>query len=122
MAIPATRHSYGAPPLPPPRLVPIDGPVDPNIVEFKERRRHGNHNSSPGNSLGLSFERRDLSFKREREFSDEGYQSIDSLKFVGTVWCRWYVLTDFRAGPPRLPFLASRPCSSFTPTAALSTT
>lgn len=81
MAIRGSYDSYVPPPLPPPTLVPIDGPVDPNI-QFKERRRHGDHNSPLGDSLGLSFERRELPFKREREFPDEGYQSIDSLRFV----------------------------------------
>ena len=81
MAIRGSHDSYVPPPLPPPTLVPIDGPVDPNI-QYKERRRHGDRGSPSGDSLGLSFERRELPFKRGREFPDEGYQSIDSLRLV----------------------------------------
>lgn len=122
MAIRGSYDSYVPPPLPPPTLVPIDGPVDPNI-QFKERRRHGDHSSPLGDSLGLSFERRELPFKREREFPDEGYQSIDSLRFV--VWLGNVLgasSTDrVCAGLPTRPLLASRPCASFVPTAAPST-
>lgn len=126
MAIRGSYDSYVPPPLPPPTLVPIDGPVDPNI-QFKERRRHGDHSSPLGDSLGLSFERRELPFKREREFPDEGYQSIDSLRFV--VRRGWDVSTvrvvqytdRVHAGLPTHPLSASRR-GSFAPTAAQSTT
>jgi hypothetical protein len=74
MAIRGSDHSYVPPPLPPPQLVPIDGPIDPSIQKENRRRDHG---SPLGDSFGLSFERRDLSFKRG---FDEGYQSIDSVR------------------------------------------
>jgi hypothetical protein len=77
MAIRGSDNNTAPPPLPPPPLVPIEGPVDPNIQHHKERRR--DFNASLGDSLGLSFERRDLSFKRG---FDEGYQSFDSVRLV----------------------------------------
>jgi len=80
MAIRGSDHSYVPPPLPPPTLVPINGPIDPNIQKEARRRDLG---SPLGDSFGLSFERRDLSFKRG---FDEGYQSFDSLRLVTASW------------------------------------
>ncbi|KAL2158718.1 hypothetical protein VTH06DRAFT_4200 [Thermothelomyces fergusii] len=64
------------PPLPPPRLVPIDGPVDPNLYLKESMRRH-EYGSSETDSLGHSFRRPNLSFKSD--ISDDGYHSLDSL-------------------------------------------
>ncbi|KAK0611856.1 hypothetical protein B0T14DRAFT_540816 [Immersiella caudata] len=77
MAIRGSDDSYVPPPLPPPTHVPIDGPLDPNVQNKQGRRDF----SSPlGDSFGLSFGRRDLSFKHG---FDEGYQSIDSVRSSG---------------------------------------
>jgi len=76
MAIRGVEQSRAPPPLPPPPLVPISGPVDKSLQRFGERRREPY--SPLSDSLGMEFERRD-SFK---SFPDEGYQSIDSFRFV----------------------------------------
>ncbi len=73
-------HSDVPPPLPPPRLVPINGPVDPS-VQFKESMRRDDYGSPDADSFGHSFtKRRDLSFRSD--FSDDGYHSFDSFRFV----------------------------------------
>lgn len=64
------------PPLPPPRLVPIDGPVDPKL-HLKESMRRDGYGTPETDSLGHSFRRPDPSFKSD--FSDDGYHSLDSL-------------------------------------------
>jgi len=82
MEIRNTSDDFAPPPLPPPQYVPVNGPVDPNIQgRFGETgKRRGEYGNQSVDSLGFSFERRDLSFKRD--FTDEGYQSIDSMRFV----------------------------------------
>lgn len=76
MAIRGADMGYVPPPLPPPRLVPIGNqPTDP-ALQFKER--HRDYSSPLSDSFGMSFERREPSFKRD--FPDEGYQSIDSFR------------------------------------------
>ncbi len=73
-------HSDVPPPLPPPRLVPINGPVDPS-VQFKESMRRDDYGSPDADSFGHSFmKRRDMSFRSD--FSDDGYHSFDSFRFV----------------------------------------
>ncbi|KAM7187682.1 zinc finger and BTB domain containing protein [Rhypophila sp. PSN 637] len=65
------------PPLPPPRLVPIAGPIDPAVQRNEYMQRHDDYSSSEASdSFGLDFKRRDLSFKSN--FPDEGYQSMES--------------------------------------------
>ena len=80
MAIRNQEHSYVPPPLPPPPLVPIDGPIDPKI-QFHDRRRYGDHGSPLGDSFGLSYERHEVPFRGDY-IGDEGYQSVESRRFV----------------------------------------
>lgn len=82
MAIRGMDFSDVPPPLPPPRLVPINGPVDPSL-QIKERMRRDEHGSPDTDSLGLSFKRRDLSLRSD--VSDDGYHSLESFRFV-FVW------------------------------------
>ncbi|KAK3935376.1 zinc finger and BTB domain-protein 48 [Diplogelasinospora grovesii] len=77
MAIRGADNSFVPPPLPPPRFVPIDGPVDPNL-QLKEYRRRDDYGSVGSDSFGHSFRRPDVPFKHD--FHDEGYQSIDSFR------------------------------------------
>ena len=73
-------HSDVPPPLPPPRLVPINGPVDPS-VQFRESMRRDDFGSPDADSFGHSFmKRRDLPSRSD--FSDDGYHSFDSFRFV----------------------------------------
>lgn len=67
------------PPLPPPRLVPINGPLDPK-VQFKESMRRDDYGGPDTDSFGHSFRRRDLPFRSDG--SDDGYHSFDSFRFV----------------------------------------
>jgi len=64
------------PPLPPPRLVPISDRTDPALQKEYMNRRDEYSPSETSDSFGLTFKRRDISFKSR--FPDEGYQSIDS--------------------------------------------
>jgi hypothetical protein len=79
MAIRGTDYINAPPPLPPPRLVPISGPVDPNL-QFKESMRRDDYGSPGADSFGHSFKRRDLSFRSD--ISDDGYHSFESFRFV----------------------------------------
>jgi hypothetical protein len=79
MAIRGVDHSDVPPPLPPPRLVPINGPVDPTL-QFKESMRRDEYGSPETDSFGHSFKRRDMSFRSD--FSDDGYHSLESLRCV----------------------------------------
>ena len=91
MAIRGVDYSDVPPPLPPPRLVPINGPVDPNL-QFKESMRRDDYGSPDTDSLGHSFRRRDLSFRSD--VSDDGYHSLDSFRFVLTSGDAAIRLTD----------------------------
>lgn len=79
MAIRGTDYVDAPPPLPPPRLVPINGPVDPKL-QFKESMRRDDYGSPGADSFGHSFKRRDLSFRSD--ISDDGYHSFESFRFV----------------------------------------
>ncbi|SPQ24160.1 d27f8188-e170-4d83-abac-0e64e167a48d [Thermothielavioides terrestris] len=79
MAIRGMDHDDVPPPLPPPRLVPINGPVDP-MLHYKESMRRDEYGSPDSDSFGHSFKRRDLSFRSD--VSDDGYHSLDSIRFV----------------------------------------
>jgi hypothetical protein len=81
MAIRGVDHSDVPPPLPPPRLVPINGPVDP-CLQFKESRRRDEYGSPDTDSFGHSFRRRDMC---RSDVSDDGYHSFDSFRFVQTL-------------------------------------
>lgn len=85
MAIRGVDLSDVPPPLPPPRLVPISGPVDPSLQIKENMRRREDYGSPESDSFGLSFTRRDMSSFRS-DISDDGYHSLDSFRFV--------VLTD----------------------------
>ncbi|KAL2190576.1 hypothetical protein L209DRAFT_677752 [Thermothelomyces heterothallicus CBS 203.75] len=74
------NHDDVPPPLPPPRLVPIDGPLDPKL-QWKESMRRDNYGSPDTDSLGHSFRRPGLSFRSD--VSDDGYHSLDSLRSCG---------------------------------------
>ncbi|KAL2022183.1 hypothetical protein VTK56DRAFT_6012 [Thermocarpiscus australiensis] len=78
MAIRGAEVDDVPPPLPPPRLVPIDGPVDPTL-QFKESMRRDAYGSPDSDSFGLSFTRRDLRQFRS-DSSDDGYHSFDSFR------------------------------------------
>ncbi|KAL2131516.1 hypothetical protein VTI74DRAFT_4937 [Chaetomium olivicolor] len=80
MAIRGADHSDVPPPLPPPRLVPVNGPVDPTL-QFKESMRRDEYANPDSDSFGHSFKRRDLSFRGD--FSDDGYHSFDSVRSAG---------------------------------------
>lgn len=79
MAIRGMDHTDVPPPLPPPRLVPVNGPVDP-MLHYRESMRRDDYGSPDSDSFGHSFKRRDLSFRSD--VSDDGYHSLDSLRFV----------------------------------------
>lgn len=64
------------PPLPPPRLVPIRGPVDPKIQNIESMRRPDEYPGIETDSLGHSFRRPDLSFRVDAP--DDGYHSFES--------------------------------------------
>ncbi|KAK4151728.1 hypothetical protein C8A00DRAFT_45129 [Chaetomidium leptoderma] len=82
MAIRGVDLNDAPPPLPPPRLVPISGPVDPNLHFRESMRREKYAAGSPDtDSLGHSFKRRDLSFRSD--LSDDGYHSLDSVRSSG---------------------------------------
>lgn len=68
------------PPLPPPRLAPIEGPKDPSLQHYRdtELMHHDGPNSLESESF--KFERRALPNKRESPH-DEGYQSFDSVRY-----------------------------------------
>jgi hypothetical protein len=87
MAIRGMEPSDVPPPLPPPRLVPINGPVDP-ALHFKESMRRDDYARPDADSFGHSFtRRRDPSFKSD--FSDDGYHSFESFRFVPSLdWAR----------------------------------
>ncbi|KAK3293790.1 uncharacterized protein B0H64DRAFT_417938 [Chaetomium fimeti] len=80
MAIRGTDYIDAPPPLPPPRLVPISGPVDPKL-QFKESMRRDEYGSPGADSFGHSFKRRDLSFRSD--ISDDGYHSFESFRSSG---------------------------------------
>jgi hypothetical protein len=68
------------PPLPPPRLAPVAGPIDPNLEHFKENPMYRDFDSSPSDPFDhMSHRRRDPMFRSE---IDEGYQSIDAARSV----------------------------------------
>jgi len=67
------------PPLPPPRLVPIDGAVDPNVQHYRDSEFMRNDGPNSLESESFKFERRALPNKRESPH-DEGYQSFDSVR------------------------------------------
>lgn len=72
-------HIDAPPPLPPPRYVPIAGPIDPQY-QFKDQySRDRNVDSPSGDSFDMSFGRRPFSSSRH---DDEGYQSLDSSRYV----------------------------------------
>ena len=72
-------HIDAPPPLPPPRYVPIAGPIDPQY-QFKDQySRERNVDSPSGDSFDMSFGRRPFSSSRH---DDEGYQSLDSSRYV----------------------------------------
>ncbi len=76
-------HIDAPPPLPPPRLVPISGPVDPAYHQFKDQYSRERHMDSPsGDSFGLSFGRHPFSSSR---YDYEGYQSFDSKRYVSNL-------------------------------------
>ncbi|KAJ4288884.1 hypothetical protein N0V88_007217 [Collariella sp. IMI 366227] len=81
MAIRGADYNDVPPPLPPPRMVPINGPTDPNL-QFKESMRRDDYGSPESDSLGHSFKRRDMSFRSD--FSDDGYHSFDSMRIHGS--------------------------------------
>jgi hypothetical protein len=68
------------PPLPPPRLVPINGPVDKSLQTKENMRGQEDYSSAYSDSLGMSFSRRDRTFKSD--FPDEAYHSFESFRFV----------------------------------------
>lgn len=72
------------PPLPPPRLVPVDGPVDPTLQAKEKMRWEEEYGSRHSDSFGLSFTRRGLSFRSD--VSDDGYHSLDSFRSVPRPW------------------------------------
>lgn len=82
MPIRGSDNYEAPPPLPPPRLVPIAGPIDPAVQRKEYMQRHDEYSSSEASdSFGLDFKRRDISFKSN--FPDEGYQSMESsYRFV----------------------------------------
>ncbi|KAH6855537.1 hypothetical protein B0I37DRAFT_58007 [Chaetomium sp. MPI-CAGE-AT-0009] len=80
MAIRGADYIDAPPPLPPPRLVPISGPVDPNL-QFKESMRREEYGSTGADSFGHSFKRRDLAFRSD--ISDDGYHSFESFRSSG---------------------------------------
>lgn len=81
MAIRGAEQNDVPPPLPPPRIVPINGPVDPNL-QFKESLRREEHGSPDRDSFGLSFRRHDFPLNWKTDFSDDGYHSFDSMRLV----------------------------------------
>ncbi|KAL2270633.1 hypothetical protein VTJ83DRAFT_4 [Remersonia thermophila] len=66
------------PPLPPPRLVPIKGPVDPNVQNSERFRRPDDCSGIETDSLGHSFRRPELSFRVGAP--DDGYHSFESTR------------------------------------------
>ncbi|KAL2257999.1 hypothetical protein VTK26DRAFT_8858 [Humicola hyalothermophila] len=82
MAIRGADLSDVPPPLPPPRLVPINGPVDPTLQIKENMRRQEEYGSPDRDSFGLSFPRRDLSSFRS-DVSDDGYHSLESFRSSG---------------------------------------
>lgn len=76
MAIRNRDTDFAPPPLPPPRLVPINGPIDPKEHQKWEgmRKRDTNYDGSVDSGLGMSphdFRRRDSDY-------DETYHSYGS--------------------------------------------
>ncbi|EGO55819.1 hypothetical protein NEUTE1DRAFT_124168 [Neurospora tetrasperma FGSC 2508] len=67
------------PPLPPPRLAPVDGPVDPNVQHYRDSEFMRNDGPNSLESESFKFERRALPNKHENPH-DEGYQSFDSVR------------------------------------------
>ncbi|KAK3486760.1 uncharacterized protein B0T23DRAFT_324982 [Neurospora hispaniola] len=67
------------PPLPPPRLAPVDGPVDPNVQHYRDSEFMRNDGPNSLESESFKFERRALPSKHENPH-DEGYQSFDSVR------------------------------------------
>lgn len=68
------------PPLPPPRLAPVEGPVDPNVQHYRDSEFMRNDGPNSLESESFKFERRALPNKRESPH-DEGYQSYDSVRY-----------------------------------------
>lgn len=64
------------PPLPPPRLIPMDGPTDSTLQlkQYAPRRDFEGPSSDPFDHL--SFKRRGSSLRHD--IPDEGYQSFDT--------------------------------------------
>ncbi|KAK4139584.1 uncharacterized protein C8A04DRAFT_40594 [Dichotomopilus funicola] len=82
MAIRGVDQSNVPPPLPPPRLVPVNGPVDPKAqFQFRDSMRRDEYGSSDADSFGHSFRRREPSFRSD--ISDDGYHSFDSIRSAG---------------------------------------
>lgn len=68
------------PPLPPPRLAPVDGPVDLNVQHYRDSEFMRNDGPNSLESESFKFERRALPNKHENPH-DEGYQSFDSVRY-----------------------------------------
>ena len=67
------------PPLPPPRLAPVEGAVDPSLQHYRDPEFVRNDGPNSLESESFKFERQALPNKRESPH-DEGYQSFDSVR------------------------------------------
>ncbi|KAL1835990.1 hypothetical protein VTJ49DRAFT_5738 [Mycothermus thermophilus] len=81
VAIRGSEMNDVPPALPPPRLVPIKGPVDPKIQNIERFRRTDDYGSIETDSFGHSFRRPESWFRVGAP--DDGYHSFESVRLSG---------------------------------------